>query len=230
MWIIGDVHGCIKTFEALLSKLPESEPKCLVGDLIDRGPGSKEVIERAIKDGIESVMGNHELMMLSALKLEIPAIKVDLSGSYGIMDFRNVWLRNGGTTTLTSYTTIGNDCKGVLEFPEDHIKWMCELPLYREYLASNDDGRTLFVSHSSVHGRIDLSDMKPWDDSSIIWNRYPPMNMAGKFQIFGHTPLRKVFKKNYCMNIDTGCVYGLRLTAVHFPSMKIVRQKVLDCL
>ena len=62
MIIIGDVHGCYKTLIALIEKLPKDRNITFVGDLIDRGPGSKDVVEFVRKNNYRCVRGNHEDM------------------------------------------------------------------------------------------------------------------------------------------------------------------------
>jgi len=70
--IIGDVHGCYKTLQALLAKilLNHNEQICFVGDLIDRGPKSKEVVDFVRDRGHLCVKGNHEDMAVKSLNDE----------------------------------------------------------------------------------------------------------------------------------------------------------------
>jgi serine/threonine protein phosphatase 1 len=67
MLIIGDVHGCYKTLKALLSKCPQDEV-CFVGDLIDKGPSPKSVVEFIRGEGLLSVKGNHEEVLYQIAK------------------------------------------------------------------------------------------------------------------------------------------------------------------
>ncbi|MDH5657636.1 MAG: metallophosphoesterase, partial [Spirochaetia bacterium] len=66
MWIIGDIHGCLKALNSLLSKIPGDENLLFIGDYVDRGPDSAGVIDRIIIEKHRSVylLGNHEEMML----------------------------------------------------------------------------------------------------------------------------------------------------------------------
>lgn len=63
-YIIGDVHGEYDTLAALVEKLPKDADVVFVGDLIDRGAKSKEVIEFMRKNNYRSVLGNHEQLMI----------------------------------------------------------------------------------------------------------------------------------------------------------------------
>ena len=66
MNIIGDIAGNYLTFLALIKKMPD-DPIVSVGDMIDRGPRSKEVLEWFMRHG-SALLGNHEHLMLSAYR------------------------------------------------------------------------------------------------------------------------------------------------------------------
>ncbi|MDP6661379.1 MAG: metallophosphoesterase [Candidatus Thalassarchaeaceae archaeon] len=71
VWAVGDVHGCRRTFEALLDKLDLSRGDLVlcIGDLVDRGPDSHGVLTIVHeRDEINSLLGNHELIMADALR------------------------------------------------------------------------------------------------------------------------------------------------------------------
>ena len=128
--VIGDIHGSIETLYALLEKLPHDDV-CFVGDLIDRGPCSSEVVDFIIQCKYDCVMGNHEDMM----------IKYKTGDRYS--DY--IWMSNGGDTTLKSY-------KGNIDLFLEHKLWMSTLPLLLKYdNIKNDKGEKLVVSHSIAH-------------------------------------------------------------------------------
>ena len=87
MIVISDVHGCYKTLLALIAQLPTDEELCFVGDLIDRGPQSKDVIEFVKSNNHKCVLGNHEDMMDSAYRSGHP-------------DMDRNWAQNGGQQTM----------------------------------------------------------------------------------------------------------------------------------
>ena len=62
IYIIGDVHGCYKTLLALIKKLPKDIRICFVGDLIDRGENSKNVVEFIKSNNYDCILGNHKQM------------------------------------------------------------------------------------------------------------------------------------------------------------------------
>jgi serine/threonine protein phosphatase 1 len=227
MIIFGDVHGCFDTLMALLDTVKKEHPNdqiVFVGDLIDRGPKSKEVVEFVKSNKFPCVMGNHEHMML---------YHYDRNRCY---DYSLVWLQNGGDEALKSYD-------GVVS--KDHLNWIEKLPLYLEFDETNEKGESLFISHSAVmpYGPLAEYDLDRMADlekcpinNSIIWFRGKPAKLKDKFHVFGHTPVRNPDIGDYFANIDTGCVYSLisrieqkrPLTALHFPSMKIYQQECID--
>jgi serine/threonine protein phosphatase 1 len=233
MWVIGDVHGCIKTLEALLAQLPSDEPKVLTGDLIDRGPDSKAVVELVIREGIKSVLGNHDLYLLSVL--------TDDHRFYCPWDnTRGLWINhNGGYATMKSY----ND-----SVPTEHLEWFKSLPLYLKFPeVKNERGQKLFVSHAAhVYTVLPKKDSRIWEESSIVWSRSTARKSKAHFFVYGHTPVIEPVITEHRANIDTGCVYhgakykdystGVKvikrvegyLTALRFPDMKVMKQLCID--
>jgi serine/threonine protein phosphatase 1 len=212
MIIITDIHGCFKTFLALLAKLPATERICVAGDLVDRGPMSSQLIQYLIdnKERFDVVTGNHEKMMIDGIESEIG---------------ESFWRNNGGTETLKSYEIEPSALTR-------HIEWMKSLPYYIEYKDVQKDGRYLIVSHASIQNE-DLE--KACKNENIIWNReIHSVDVPKWFNVFGHSPLPKAEITSFCANIDTGCVYpkdpttGGKLTALQFPEMIVYEQDFID--
>lgn len=123
MIIIGDVHGCYNTLMKLIEQFPKDQQICFVGDLIDRGPNSKQVLDFVLDGRYDCVIGNHEEMML--------------------WDYQ-MWISNGGLATLQS---IGND--RLREYCE-RIK--INFPYYKIYENIQDkNGRKLMISHAGLY-------------------------------------------------------------------------------
>ena len=133
MIVIGDVHGCYKTLMSLISKLPDSSELCFLGDLIDRGPDSKKVVEFVKSGDHKCVLGNHEDMALQA---------VDSTNDYAMSN----WIMNGGDKALNSYG-------GVID--EDHLEWFASLP----YKIEHDK---FVMSHSNAAAAIKSHDAKTY--------------------------------------------------------------------
>lgn len=213
---IGDVHGCAKTLKALWKKLEPFKDyvHVFVGDYIDRGPDSKEVIDflLSVKKERKSVFlrGNHELMLLRALE----------SGS------TENWMMNGGQTTLKSY----GERATMSDIPDNHIDFFKRTRLYFE----TDD---YFFVHAGIPPTLTIEESKE-DESSheyFYWGREhinaftPPWE---KTVVFGHTPQPFPIQQQKMIGIDTGCVYhrpGLgKLTAVRLPEKKFMHQSSMD--
>ncbi|HRE41202.1 MAG TPA: metallophosphoesterase [Ignavibacteria bacterium] len=200
--IIGDIHGCFYTLSALYEKIQNYTSEIYsVGDLIDRGNFSKEVIEFCIDNNIKPVLGNHEIMLLDVL--ERPNVnRIELH------------FRNGGKKTAKSYFDI-KDGSNINEYyeavnGENHLKFLKTLPYFIEL-------ENIMISHAGFHSYE--------DKEKIIWSREKPVKL-NKLQIFGHTPVKSPeHKKKYYINLDTGAVYNNKLSAV---IIDLDTQKVIE--
>jgi serine/threonine protein phosphatase 1 len=110
---IGDVHGHYDALMILLEAIaPETEDEVyFVGDLVDRGPKSAEVVEYVIRNNYVCILGNHEQMMLDVL-----------TNPLAPEHCRQAWLYSGGHSTIGSYGDAG--------IPSEHIEWMTQLPTH----------------------------------------------------------------------------------------------------
>lgn len=110
--VIGDVHGHYDTLIALLDAVsPTSKDEIyFLGDLIDRGPKSAQVVDLVMRNNFYCLRGNHEEMLLDVVGTG--EVSVDLYQS---------WLYSGGHATVDSYDS---------KIPQEHIDWIKGLPLY----------------------------------------------------------------------------------------------------
>jgi serine/threonine protein phosphatase 1 len=132
--VIGDVHGHYDTLINLLDEIaPTGDDQIyFLGDLIDRGPKSSQVVEFVKESGYQCLLGNHEQMLLDILgdgEIYGPALQA--------------WLYSGGHSTVNSY---GED--GVRQ---DHIDWMRKLPTYI-------DLGDVWLVHAGVHPKMTLEE------------------------------------------------------------------------
>lgn len=265
-WCIGDVHGCYDTMIALINKLPTDAKIVFCGDLIDRGPKSREVIDYIRYNNIPSVKGNHEDMMCEAIEAMI---------EYGTPLSLSNWVSNGGNAVLKQYiNTEGSLDIGSLM--EDYL-YLLNLPLIHIDTSIKDEkGRALLVTHSTAgeiiekylkaynivqngvtdeiteHMLIDYEHQMTNSEMSMLWGRRLPSKVQENyFNVFGHTPpdIFTFSETNGCLtaenviidrdkgyaDIDTGCVYHRSdlpmrgvLTAIEFPTMKIIQQENID--
>lgn len=202
---IGDIHGMLDSLLPLLDKVlpmaPDDARLVFLGDYIDRGPDSKEVVETLIqlkKQRPDTVflMGNHEQMFLQA------------HGGKSLMFF----LANGGDATLASYGLAPEE---IADMPPDHLAFFNDLLLYFE------TENHVFV-HAGLRPGVALAEQDPRD---LLWIREEFMFSSKRFPktvVFGHTPVVRPFVNPDRIGIDTGAVYGNLLTCLMLPEMRFV--------
>ena len=187
VWVIGDVHGFSVTFENLVDMLELSEKDRVVvlGDLIDRGPDSYNVVKAVQADSrIYSTKGNHEQMMVEGFIPKGISHKLEA----------NLWLRNGGIETVASYirafmNNSGEEDSAALE--QEIIadkKWMNSLPAH----VILDKWRLV---HAGYDPRTELDEQ---GEAEHLWIRTPFHNSKTAIDeqrcvVFGHTPTMLLF-------------------------------------
>lgn len=215
IFAIGDVHGCAYELRNLLNILPLTPESTVVflGDYIDRGGHSKDVIDTILElrkqCHVVCLMGNHEAMFLNFL---------DNPGS----ERAGLFIVNGGSATLASYA----DDNGNYAFPEEHIKFFRELKLCYE-----DD------HHFFVHAGVPEIPLKDLDATlhgkKMLWIRGAFLTSEydwGKVIVHGHTPVPEVELRKNRINVDTGCVFMRSLSAVALPGQQVFsvpRQRIV---
>lgn len=195
---ISDIHGCYLTFKKLVRdvvQLTKEDELYLLGDYVDRGPGSKQVFDFIfeLKDEghkVQCLIGNHEEVFLECIK--------------GRGRFSS-WLMYGGRMTLDSFIVNKPD-----EIPEKYVQFMEELEYYIEV-----------DNYILVHAGLDFGSLDPFKNTygmtwSRDWEANTNMNWLGNRRIiYGHTPKIKSqveFQLEHLpvqqlLNIDAGC-YG----------------------
>ncbi len=163
--IIGDVHGYYDTLITLLAAIaPEKDDAVyFLGDLIDRGPQSAQVVEFVIQNNYHCLRGNHEQFLL------------DVFGKGRICgEILQAWLYSGGYATIASYDQQMP--------PQKHIDWMKALP---NYLDLGD----IWLVHAGVHPQMSIekqtSDQFCWIRDEF--HRMTQPYFADKLIITGHT-------------------------------------------
>lgn len=214
MFVVADIAGEFNALMRLVKKMPEDERIILVGDLVDRGPDSKEVIEWAMKTHrVTALMGNHEHMMLDYWH-------------GGDTYAHGIWFRNGGSKTVYSYR---DELNQIGRPPSNHLSWLASLNPY--YFS---DDKKLFVSHAPLFPGCEPDDvayinspMDPMFDLSLLWNRKEPTRRE-YFQVFGHNSQwgLRAFGDSaddvWALCIDQS--QKQVLTAFHWPTGEIIEE------
>jgi serine/threonine protein phosphatase 1 len=204
-WYIGDIHGEIDLLDSLLGAIFKHDPERVIflGDYIDRGPHSRQVVDRIMELEVPKacLMGNHELMLLSAYE--------DSPSVYNPME---LWYRNGGEATLQSF-----GFSGFFSFQsqmEEHY-----LDFFRNLRMSDvvevGAGKKILATHAGISPSIPVADqllLKDYQDllqymtdrqldlgDSFLWAREtffsgPEKQWKGYMVIHGHTPTLKLMR------------------------------------
>ena len=207
--IITDLHGCYDECQMLLEKLSfDSTTDMLInlGDTIDRGPKIYEVFEffRALKEEMGDrcvlIRGNHEQMMLD--------------GTVGSRADKELWYYNSGEKTKFAFINHKHQIK-------EFRSWYEAMPYY--YI----DPKGRFIG---VHACLEDEDPEKNSIETLIWGR--ETNYSGKLVLTGHTPYKMPLyfcgdamgtirermwgelPEKGMIALDTGCVYGNRLTGM----------------
>lgn len=202
--IIGDIHGCLDMFQRLMDELdwnPSADRLILIGDYVDRGNDAKGVIDYVLRLKREShkldcLIGNHERMFLDYLSgLDV-----------------NSFILNGGLSTLRSYKEDRRGIENPL-IPPSHLDFLSSL----SSIVKLDD---YYVVHAGFRPGVKIDKQDPFD---MVWIReefiYSDHDF-GKPVIFGHTPFYTPLVLKNKIGIDTGAVYGNRLTCLELPEKR----------
>jgi serine/threonine protein phosphatase 1 len=213
LFAIGDIHGCLDSLKELIDsniQLDKNDKLILLGDYIDRGDKSKEVVDYIIylqEKGydITQLIGNHELLLLETFENEKNKPK---------------WIQNGGDETLKSF-----GISSIKDISTNYLDFFTNL---KNYFSIED---YLFV-HAGFNDKI----LNPFQDTySMVWEsqvEYLNPLLAEKTIIHGHRPItmehceKQINEKKQVINIDTGCVYKEKvgygkLTAIELYSKKL---------
>jgi hypothetical protein len=182
--VIGDVTGFAATLRLLVEAMPKGKLWGL-GDLIDRGPDSKGVLDFFIDGKHKSLMGNHEHMML------FEKIRNNTDVHHRLYP-PGCWGWNGGQQTAESF-----GYQFIHEFDwKKHWKYfefIEKMPLRYQ----KDD---LMLTHAPISDRKSarIYDLKEINKNvnlmeiSALWNRYGPTKVAGKLQVYGHNSTKGI--------------------------------------
>lgn len=223
--IIGDVHGCYDELAQLLAKLgyndngatwihPEGRKAVFVGDLVDRGPKTPEVLKLVMamtaSGNAYCVPGNHDIKLMRWL------------------NGKNVQARHGLQESIDQFNVEAP------EFREEVRKFIDGLISHFVF-----DGGKLVVAHAglkeSMQGRGSgaVREFCLYGETTGEIDEFGlpvRLNWAAEYKgkatvVYGHTPVPEAQWLNNTIDIDTGCVFGGALTALRYPERELVSVK-----
>ncbi|WP_050614342.1 bis(5'-nucleosyl)-tetraphosphatase PrpE [Bacillus testis] len=224
--VIGDIHGCFDEFKGLTEELgycwdsgiplhPDGRLLAFVGDLTDRGPQSLKVIEVVSK--------------LVKRKKAFYSPGNHCNKLYRYFLGRDVSITHGLETTVAEYKALNQ--REQEHISSTFIQLYEHAPLYQvldkgklvvahagireEYIGRNDKRVKSFVLYGDITGKFH-------SDGYPVRRNWAKDYHGKAIIVYGHTPVKDVVIQNHTYNIDTGCVFGGKLTALRYPEMEIV--------
>ncbi|MGZ3650044.1 MAG: metallophosphoesterase [Bdellovibrionota bacterium] len=209
-FVIGDVHGCAEELKALIHKLPLDQNSTLLflGDYVDRGPDSKAVIDTVLDLSevyrVIALKGNHEWLMEQYLANPNNPVA---SGNF---------ILNGGSATLASYSADG----ATYTIPSSHRNFLKGLKLFHAT-------ESHFYVHAGIPPNYDF-DSTTIDEKTahqFLWIRNVFLESKVKWPkivVHGHTPMEAAEILPNRINLDTGCVFGRRLSAMNMATGELI--------
>ena len=213
LFAVGDIHGCANELSNLLNFL-ESEKSyshndtvIFIGDYIDRGANTASVVQQLIDwskkyTRTHFLKGNHEQFLFKTLNNDFEAAEH--------------WWKNGAKEALESYgLNFAHLDKLELSLPPTHLEFFTRR--LERYIIAND--------YIFVHAGIDLDkSILTQVDEVIFWIRDAFLSREvsmDKTIVFGHTPFKDVSVSKGKIGIDTGCVYGGKLSVVNLTDNEV---------
>ncbi|MBC7808040.1 MAG: serine/threonine protein phosphatase [Akkermansiaceae bacterium] len=218
VWAIGDIHGEGFKLSTLLDFLPrgENDYTVFLGDYIDRGASSAEVVRRVLVEQdtapVRTVLlwGNHEDMAASYFNIPSPT---ETEIEYDPYD----WFRNGGLIAMESW---GLKPPEMFDAPCP-ADLTCLFAVLRPFFRGNETGIPGMEPYLFVHaGILPTEEPEAATGERLLWVReefLQSYNPSGRIVVHGHTPFEKVRVHPDKIGIDTGAVRGGPLTALRLP-------------
>ncbi len=221
-YAIGDIHGQIDLLHAAHKRVAEdrtrvgdsSSPLIHLGDLTDRGPASRDVVETLLQGHAAgkpwvTIKGNHDHMFslfMANPNAHDPGLRPGLT-----------WLntRLGGDTTMASYG-IENatdrppadvHAEALSKIPQTHLAFLQNLPM-------SFKGAGAFFVHAGIRPGVPLERQTAEDMMWIRAEFHKDQRDHGALIVHGHTPVDAPEHHGNRVNIDTGAAYGGPLTAI----------------
>ncbi|CAM2005174.1 metallophosphoesterase [Acanthopleuribacter pedis] len=206
--IVGDVHGCRAELDALLAKAefrPEQTELIFVGDLINKGPDSEGVLERAVAYNARMVLGNHETNFLEQAR----------AGTF----------RPGSMSRVAEQ--MGPRLGKWVDYLERQPFW-----LIRPQLLVVHAGLHPSLALEDTPPRI-LTRIRTWGENGLFMDREqdPPwyhFYQGDATVVYGHWARAGLVMRERTIGLDSGCVYGFQLSALRWPQRELIQVNAFE--
>ncbi len=202
-FVVGDVHGCIDELEDLLrvAGWTRLNPLVFVGDLVAKGPDSQAVVQLAREAGATATLGNHDRHVLRARRgqpvkpTHVAAAASLREAEWRFLEAMPLWHRLDAFGSVVVHAGMAPGVPLDAQDPEHLINMR----------SIDAAGRPTKVLEAGV----------PWAS----------LHRGPEFVVFGHDAVRGLQRWPFALGLDTGCVYGRRLSGVWLPERRLVQVK-----
>ena len=214
-YVVSDIHGCIHTLKHLIEhqvKLSKGDALYCLGDFIDRGPGSRQVLDyimnlRESGFSVYTLLGNHEEMFLNCFYEQ---------------SIQGVWYSSGGGETLKSFGV-----STIQDIPEKYIRFIADMDRFK-----------ILPDYLLVHAgfNFEINDIF-LDEFAMLWirnSKVDSVKTGNRIVVHGHTPteLESIIQRipsvsdHYQINIDNGAVYPDRTGMGNLIALRLDDQRL----
>ena len=257
-WVIGDIHGCWETLQRLLERIRWDGTRdrlWLIGDLVNRGPGSLAVLRWAAREPrLDAILGNHDLHLLARAaklvgarpgdRLEEVLASEDREDLLGWLWRRPLIQRLGGTVLVHAGLLPEWDAAAAQSLADSASRRLdALLPLLarkpRPKWSADVDGDERLAAAVAIFTRLRVvrADGRPKlsftatpesaPEGCRPWFEGSRLVAEGNRAVFGHWALMGFRRGPGAVCIDSGCVYGGRLTALRLDDDTALHQPVV---
>ncbi len=199
-YVIGDVHGEYEQLVELVEKMhiTEEDSLYILGDVIDRGPEPVKALEYLMTiPNCTCLAGNHEMMMLSNIKMLLSEITEDYLDDLSVEELEPLleWLHNGASNTISDFAALSvEEREEIIDFVKD----------FEVYVELEVNGQRYLLVHAGLDNFSKEKKLDEYYLENFVWTRldYGQKYYDDVIMVTGHTPTQVIPK-----NPNPGYIY-----------------------